>query len=200
MFAILDKIRYMKESKKVLIHPYDIIDQEKDNFIKEEIISKICHFKLIFNNNNKSLSDLSEDAKFIIYYNININKYILKNPLLTIDEISEKIYDDFMSLSDLELDEIIEESNTNISYELIDKDATKYLPSRMAYLIESEKDSNEENELQINKKNENQPIKRKSNEENDENTNKRLKPLEEVNENVNEVHNAFEEVDYNEYE
>lgn len=190
MFAILDKIRYMKESKKVLIHPYDIIDQEKDNFIKEEIISKICHFKLIFNNNNNN-KPLSEDAKFIIYYNININKYILKNPSLTIDEISEKIYDDFMSLSDLELDEIIENSNTNISYELIDKDATKYLPSRMAYLIESEKGSNEENELQINKKIENQPIKRKSNEENDEIINKRLKSLEEVNENVNKVHNAF---------
>lgn len=106
MFSLLDRIRYMKESNIDLIYPFNIIDEEKDIFKKEEIINKICNLKC-------------------------------KYPTLPVDKLYDEIFN--MKLSDLE------------------------------------QDLNEGNDLEINKEYENQPIKRKSNEKDDENRNKRMK-------------------------
>lgn len=106
MFSLLDRIRYMKESNIDLIYPFNIIDEEKDIFKKEEIINKICNLKC-------------------------------KYPKLPVDKLYDEIFN--MKLSDLE------------------------------------QDLNEGNDLEINKEYENQPIKRKSNEKDDENRNKRMK-------------------------
>lgn len=172
MFAVLDRLRYLKETNMVLKYPYDVIENEKDNFIKEEIIRKICHFKLIFEN----LRSLNNDAKYMIYYNINFNNYF--NPFISVDEISKNIYMEFMKLSEAQKNKFIQDNNINIkeiSEDIIDIDAIKYLPSRMAYLIKLQNKSNDENDLQTNKFNNNHPIKRKVSQELDVENHKHIK-------------------------
>lgn len=163
MFSVLDKIRFLNESHKEIKYPYSMIENETDYCKKEELVNKICHFKMLFGNPGQPLS---EDAKYIIYYNLNIAEYKEKNKQDSLDNICKKMYDDFEELSDYDFNKMVMNSNFNLknaTYEIIDETAMKYIPSRMV------------DNLQTNEDVDNQPMKRKHDNEENEIENKCIK-------------------------
>lgn len=170
MFAVLDKLRYIKEENIILKYPYDVIDQEKNYFIKEKLISKLSHFKMIFGDKRS----LNNDGIYMLYYNINFDKFY--NAKLSEDEISENIYSEYIKLSELEKKRFIKNYNINvknITAEIIDFNALKYLPSRMSYLTICQTQEIED------KIEDSQSIKRKPTQELHQTNNKHIKLSEE---------------------
>lgn len=176
MFAVLDKLRYLKESKNVLSQPYIIIDQEKDYFIKEELISNMCHFKLTYQKDRKKGSNI----KFMVFYIINFKKF--NEESLTIYEISEIIYNEFMKLSEVAKKSVLEISRVNIEKQSSELINNEYLntPDIIRTYIEIE----------------DKPVKRMLIKENsDEILHKYIKLAEKSS--INSFINIYDEEDYN---